>query len=219
MRSLENTNLQSYVESLVPEEGIFKKSARENAISLGLGRISLSSAEGQLIKTLIALHGCRKFIEIGTLTGLSALYIFEALPAGGELWTIEKDPTHAQLAAQSFEKLDQTNKKIHLVVGDARAELTKLSESGPFDGIFIDGNKAAYFEYLLWSEKSLRPGGLIIADNIFLSGAVWGESTKQKFSEKQIRTMIDFNQRISDPAKYTSAIVPSPEGLFVAVKN
>lgn len=218
MRSWEQTNLQKYVESIVPEEGLLKKMAREHAISLGLERISLSSAEGQLLKTLIRAHGCQKFVEIGTLTGLSAHYIFEALPAGGQLWTIEKDPRHAQLAAQSFEKLDQSTKKIHLVIGDARVELEQLCQHGPFDGIFIDGNKAAYLDYLLWAEKSLRQGGLIIADNIFLSGAVWGESTTQKFSEKQIRVMTEFNQRLSDPSRYISAVVPSPEGLFVAVK-
>ena len=103
-------------------------------------------------------------------------------------------------------------------MGDAREELEKLNSLGPFDGVFIDGNKAAYGDYLAWAEQNLRVGGVILADNIFLSGSVWGESTQQKFSDKQIRVMQEFNNRLSDPTKFQSAVVPTFEGLFVAIK-
>lgn len=218
MRESLLTNKDNYMISLLSEESDLKKQSRQFADELGLGRISVNPAEAQLIKTLIRVHGCRKFVEIGTLTGLSAQYIFEALPASGELWTLEKDPKHGDYSSQIFSKLDQSQKKIHLVLGDAREELEKISAQGPFDGIFIDGNKAAYFDYLIWAEKNLRPGGLVLADNIFLSGGVWGEPS-QKFSDKQIRIMQDFNKRLSDPALFDSAIVPSFEGLFVAIKK
>lgn len=218
MRDLQQTNKESYMSSLLLPESELKAQSRRYADELGLGRISISSAEGQLIKTLVRSHGVKKFVEIGTLTGLSAQYIFEALPDGGQLWTLEKDPHHGEMAAQIFNQMDFSQKKIHLVLGDARVELEKLSQEGPFDGVFIDGNKAAYLDYLLWSERNLRPGGLILADNIFLSGAVWGEVTTQKFSEKQIRIMQEFNQRLANPAFYEAAIVPSHEGLYVGVK-
>lgn len=208
-----------YLESLSKEEGSNKLLSRKFATELGLARISVSASEASLISLLVKIHGCRKFVEIGTLTGLSAQYIFEALPEGGQLWTLEKDPKHAEKAAQVFSKVSQESKKISLVVGDAREELKNLSQFGPFDGIFIDGNKAAYYDYLLWAEKNLRPGGLILADNIFLSGAVWGDQTAQKFSEKQIRILKEFNQRLSDPNIYESAIAPTSEGLFIAIKK
>nr|BFD61655.1 O-methyltransferase [Bdellovibrio sp. HM001] len=218
MRESVLTNKEEYMLSLLAEESEPKKLSRQFADELNLGRISINPAEAQLIGTLIRLHGCRKFVEIGTLTGLSAQYIFEALPEGGTLWTLEKEPRHGDYAAQAFAKLDQSKKKIHLVMGDARAELEKLSSEGPFDGIFIDGNKAAYLDYLTWAEKNLRSGGLILADNIFLSGGVWGEPT-QRFSDKQINIMKDFNKRLSDSALFDSAIVPTYEGLFVAIKK
>lgn len=218
MRESMLSSKDSYMISLLAEESELKKRSRQFADELGLGRISINPAEAQLIKTLIRLHGCRKFVEIGTLTGLSAQYIFEALPEGGELWTLEKDPKHGECAERIFSNLDQSQKKIHLVMGDARVELEHLAAQGPFDGVFIDGNKAAYFDYLVWAEKNLRPGGLILADNIFLSGAVWGEPA-QRFSEKQVRIMQEFNKRLSDPALYESAIVPSFEGLYVAIKR
>lgn len=219
MRDSILTNKENYMNSLLLAESELKLQSRKFADELGLGRISISPAEAQLIRTLVCLHGAKKFVEIGTLTGLSAQYIFEALPEGGEIWTLEKDPKHSQMAASVFLQMDQSKKKIHLVTGDARVELEKLSAQGPFDGVFIDGNKAAYFDYLLWAEAQLRSGGLILADNIFLSGAVWGESTQQKFSEKQIRIMREFNQRLADPSLYEAAIVPSYEGLYVAIKR
>jgi len=165
------------------------------------------------------VHGCKKFVEIGTLTGLSAQYIFEALATEGALWTFEKDPRHSEKAGQIFTQLDQTSKKIHMIVGDARSELESIIAQGPFDGIFIDGNKAAYLDYLAWAEKNVRPGGLILADNVFLSGAVWGAATKQRFSEKQIQVMQQFNQRLADSSLFTSVIVPTQEGLYLALKN
>ncbi|KHD88993.1 MAG: methyltransferase [Bdellovibrio sp. ArHS] len=219
MRETVLTSKENYMDSLLLEENENKKMSRQFAEELGLARISISPAEAQLIKTLVRLHGAKKFVEIGTLTGLSAQYLFEALPEGGELWTLEKDPRHGEKSAKVFANLDQSKKKIHLVMGDARAELERISAEGPFDGVFIDGNKAAYFDYLTWAEKNLRVGGLILADNIFLSGAVWGQATQQKFSEKQIRIMQEFNQRLADPALFEAAVVPSYEGLYVAIKK
>jgi len=216
MRDSVLSNKEEYLSSLFLEDNENKKLSRQFAEELGLARISVSPAEASLISLLVKMQGCRKFVEIGTLTGLSAQYIFDALPDGGELWTLEKDLRHSEKSAQVFSKLDQSKKKIHLVVGDARMELEKLSAQGPFDGIFIDGNKAAYMDYLLWAEKNLRSGGLVIADNIFLSGSVWGDKTQQKFSEKQIQILRDFNVRLSNPALYQSAIAPTTEGLFIA---
>ncbi|WP_413559628.1 O-methyltransferase [Bdellovibrio sp. HCB209] len=219
MRESVLSNKEEYLGALFDKENDTKKLSRQFAEELGLARISISAAEAQLAHVLVKMHGCKKFVEIGTLTGLSAQYFFEALPEGGELWTLEKDPEHARRSAEVFSKLDQSKKKIHLVVGDAREELVKLEAQGPFDGVFIDGNKAAYLDYLLWAEKNLRKGGLVLADNIFLSGAVWGQATTQKFSEKQIRIMKEFNERLANPDLYEAAIAPTFEGLFVAIKK
>ncbi len=219
MRETTQSAQEAYLQNLLSEESSLKKRSRESSEELGLARISISPSEAQLVKTLLQIHGAKKFVEVGTLTGLSAQYFFEALPEGGQLWTLEKDPRHAEKAQEVFSKLDQSKKKIHLVVGDAREELPKLATQGPFDGIFIDGNKAAYLDYLMWAEQNVRSGGLILADNIFLSGAVWGATTTQRFSDKQISIMQQFNQRLADPKLYEAAIVPTFEGLYIGIKK
>jgi predicted O-methyltransferase YrrM len=208
---------QTYIESLVKPEAPNKQLSRAFADQLGLWKICLSPSEGHLLSLLIRMHQCRKFVEIGTLTGLSAQYISEGMSNQGQLWTLEKTPLHADKAKEALAN-HAAFKNIHFIVGDAQETLHTLNSEGPFDGVFIDGNKAAYGEYLAWAEKNVRKGGLIIADNVFLSGAVWGEATTQKFNDKQISALRAFNIRMSDPNLYDSAIMPTPEGLHVGIK-
>lgn len=216
---IEIPQAQAYIESLASGEALSKRKSRTFAEELGLGRICLSPSEGHLLAFLVRLHQCRKFVEIGTLTGLSAQYIIEGMSSGGELWTLEKTDLHAKKALEAFAD-HPLAANIHVLVGDARFTLETLKLSGPFDGVFIDGNKAAYGDYLNWAEKNIRPGGLIIADNVFLNGAVWGASEGQSssFSTKQVRVMQDFNKRLADPTLYDSVILPTKEGMYFAVK-
>jgi predicted O-methyltransferase YrrM len=214
---IETPEVQTYIDSLTPTESTSKLKSRASAEELGLGRISLSPSEGQLLSFIVRQQGCRKFVEIGTLTGLSAQYILEGLPVDGQLWTLEKTEVHAEKAKEAL-AMHPSGARAHVVVGDARVTLETLSKEGPFDGVFIDGNKAAYGDYLAWAEKNVRRDGLIIADNVFLSGAVWGASTVQKFSEKQIAVMQAFNKRLADSSLYDSVIVPTSEGMTAAIK-
>jgi predicted O-methyltransferase YrrM len=211
---------ENYLHMLFPQEPspLFEE-AREFARQIGKAPIGLSPHEARLVASLIHLAGCKKFVEIGTLTGVSALWIAEALPAGGELWTLEKDEKHAQFAKEIFAKYHhhKPGKKIHLIEGDAKLTLKSIQELAPFDGIFIDGNKAAYGIYLDWAEKNLKKGALILADNIFLGGAVV-TGNKAVFSKKQIEVMKSFNERLADPKRYFSAVIPTGEGLFAAIK-
>lgn len=218
--SQDSSPLENYLHMLFPTEpdALFEE-ARAASRELGKAPISLSPHEARLMSTLIQMHRCHKFVEVGTLTGLSALWILQGLEKGGELWTLEKDEKHAKVAREIFEKYQKTNadKKVHLVEGDAQKTLTSLESKGPFDGIFIDGNKSAYGAYLDWAEKNLRKGALILADNVFLGGAVL-TGNKAVFSKKQIDVMKNFNERLADPKRYRSVIAPTGEGLFIAIK-
>ncbi len=219
MRNVEVSAQEQYIQNLFVSENDLKKQSRVAAQELGLDRISLSANEGRLLENLIRLHQSKKIVEIGTLTGLSAQYIFDGMSDGAELWTLEKSPEHCEKAQAVFSLVDQSKKKIHLIAGDAREKLKEISTHAPFDAVFIDGNKAAYWDYLEWAEAHLKSGGMIVGDNVFLSGAVYGETTQQKFSEKQVRIMCDFNARLANSDLYHSVLIPTFEGLFVAIKK
>ena len=216
---IEIPKAQEYIESLASIEAMSKRKSRAFAEELGLGKICISPSEGNLLAFMVRRHECRKFVEIGTLTGLSAQYIIEGMGGKGELWTLEKTDLHARKANEALSD-HPSAKNIHVIVGDARSTLDTVKAHGPFDGVFIDGNKSAYGDYLKWAEKNVRPGGLIAADNVFLSGAVWGENEGQSksFNDKQVRVMQEFNKRLADPTLYDGVLLPTKEGMFFAVK-
>lgn len=234
---LKNKPQSDYIQSLFTSEDGVKSLSRDYAQNLKLGSISLSQNEGSLLSILVGLSQARKFVEIGTLTGLSAQYIFQALPEGSEFWTFEKNKDHVEKAKAVFSKLlkteglldplpngkpvwtffDETqNKKIHLVNDDAEISLFFISQWAPFDGVFIDGNKSAYVNYLDWTMKHLKKGGLLLADNVFLSGTVWGEKN-ERFKELQVQVMREFNDKIFKSGEFFPAMMPTPDGMLVAL--
>lgn len=207
-----------FIEKLAPLETEFMKVARKNSEKLGLDTISISAAEANLVKFHLRSIGARKVVEIGTLTGLSALHIISILPDGGKLWTLEKSEQHAKLAESVLEDAI-ANDRCEIIIGDAREKLLALKTAGPFDAVFIDGNKAAYLDYFNWALENVREGGIILVDNVFLAGAVWGGETTQKFNAKQIQTLQDMNEKAFSDKTLISMIVPTEEGLLVCKKQ
>ncbi len=207
-----------YIQKLAPAENTLMMEARMHSETLGLQSISISATEAQIIKFYLGTIKPHKVIEIGTLTGLSALHILEVLPSDGKLFTIEKSPEHAGLAGKVLAH-DIKNGRCHLMVGDAREKLIELNSEGPFDAVFIDGNKSAYLDYFNWALENTRVNGLIFVDNIFLAGAVWGQATTQKFSEKQILAVQQMNQMAFSNRNLNSVIIPTEEGLLISQKT
>jgi predicted O-methyltransferase YrrM len=207
-----------YIESVLAPEAQLKLEARQKSEELGLESISISQTEAHLIQFLARLVNPHKIVEIGTLTGLSALYFLEILPADGKLWTLEKAPEHIEKSKQILNSYIEKG-QCEIIEGDARENLLRISEFGPFDIIFIDGNKAAYYDYWKWAEKNISQNGMIIVDNVFLAGAVWGNQSQQKFSTKQISTVQKMTNEIFSSQEFTSTFIPTNEGLIILNKK
>jgi predicted O-methyltransferase YrrM len=205
---------EKYWQQLFPDPSPVFALAKQHADVIGRGAISVSASEGKLIAFWVQSFRCKKFVEIGTLTGYSALWILWAMQSG-QLWTFEKDESTAKTAANILSKASWGQAQV--VTGDAEQTLKSIENQGPFDGIFIDGNKQAYPAYLTWAEANVKKGGLILADNVWLRGGVYGAGD-DTFSDNQIVAMKNFNQRLSDPKKFRSTIIPTGEGLYVAEK-
>ncbi len=213
MRKLQLKSYE-YIENLSEVENSTKTAARQNSEKLGLGGISLSKAEAQILQFLVMTTQAKKIVEIGTLTGLSAIYILECLQDQACLWTLEKSAEHAAMAAEVLKNFIKSG-QCKIVVGDAKEKLNEVSSNGPFDAVFIDGNKAAYLDYFNWARKNVNVGGLVVADNIFLAGAVWGDQSAQKFNEKQIKAVDEMNHLAFSDKNFKSVILPTEEGLLV----
>lgn len=176
-----------------------------------------SPYEGRILYILARMAQVRKAVEIGTLHGHSTFHLARALPEGGMIWTCDRD-RERQERARDLLKGVKESEKIRWVCGPAQETLRTLESQGPFDLVFIDADKEAYGEYLHWAENHLRSGGLLLADNTFLFGAVYGEE-RRSVSLKTREVMERFNVHLSDSRKWTGAMIPTEEGLTVAVRK
>lgn len=207
-----------YIESQIKPEGQDMLQARQFSQQLGLDTISISPTEASLIGFVTHMLNPKKIVEIGTLTGLSSLYFLKTLSTDGKLWTFEKSTEHAALASQSLAKYIGSG-QCEIKIGDAIEQLPTIEKESPFDAIFIDGNKAAYYDYWIWAKNNIRSGGLIFIDNVFLAGSVWGDTSLQRFSEKQIANVKKMTTEIMAHSDFTSSFVPTTEGLLIVRKK
>jgi predicted O-methyltransferase YrrM len=135
----------------------------------GLPQINVSPTHGKLLNLIAGVRGARRILEIGTLAGYSTIWLARALPADGELITLEADPRHAEVATENIAAAGFGD-RVEVRVGKALDTLPTLD--GVFDLFFIDadkGNNAAYFR---WAVDHSRPGSVIIVDNVVRSGLV-----------------------------------------------
>ena len=180
-------------------------------------KMQISPHEGRILYFLTKISGAKKAVEIGTLYGFSTLHIARALPEGGTVFTLDADPARHK-KAQAILRDSPDFPKIKWISGPARGGLKTLESSAPFDMIFIDADKAAYEDYLSWAEKHLKPGGLLLADNSFLFGAVYGEAARPP-DPKALQIMKNFNERIARSPAWDGALIPTDEGLSIGIKQ
>jgi predicted O-methyltransferase YrrM len=210
--------MMQYVRDVVIREPIELSQVRTTISTSGELPIHIAPEEGRLLQMLIRLGGYRKVVEIGTHAGYSTLWMALALPSDSDLYTIERDKKRLDLAKSSLERTP-TQCRTWFIQGEALQVLDqKLTEKGPFDMVFIDADKLNYCKYLDWSEKNLRRGGLIVGDNTFLHGAVWGEPTTTRVSKTALLAMREFNQRLGDQTRFCSVMLPTSEGWTMGVK-
>jgi predicted O-methyltransferase YrrM len=128
-------------------------------------RMNVPLEDGRLIRMLTESIGAKRAVEIGTSTGYSGLWFALGLrKTGGTLTTFEIDPDVARTAREIFAKAG-VNDLITVVVGDAHEAVKQLE--GPIDIVFIDADKPGYRDYFDKLLPLVRPGGLILAHNIF----------------------------------------------------
>ena len=167
--------------------------------------------EGALLALLVRLSGARRVLEIGTFTGYSALCMAEALPGNGELITCEINPERAAIA-RSFFKRTAHGRKIKLRLGPALETLTSLPRSVSFDFVFLDADKENYVNYFEAVLPHLRPGGVIVADNVLWSGRVLAPKNKTD------RAVVKFNKHVRRDPRIECVMLPVRDGVSLIRK-
>ncbi len=135
--------------------------------------IQVSAGQGKLLYLLARLTGAKRILELGTLAAYSTIWMGRALPADGHLTTLEFSPKHAAVARSNLARAGLAD-RVEVRVGSALDTLPALEAEGVplFDMVFIDADKPGYPAYLDWALRLIRPGGLIVADNVVRGGRV-----------------------------------------------
>ncbi len=200
-----------------PEDEILLQT-REESRRKGLPEIEVGEFDGLHLEILTRMAGALRVIEIGTLGGYSGISICRALPPGGVLHSFELDPHHAEVARLNFSKAGCLA-KVTIHVGPALENLAKIEQEGPFDLVFIDADKVNYPAYLAWATNHLRMGGSVIADNTFGWGKIHHYDDGQGDAEsRSLQGLREFNKTIAQSGRFRATILPTSEGLTVAVK-
>lgn len=207
-----------YLDKVFGQEDNFLKNIKKSAKDEGVERMQISAHEGRILQFLVQLSKAKKVVEIGTLYAYSTLHIARALPEGGRVFTLDIS-SERHKKSQQILKTSKDGKKIKWMTGPALNSLKLIEKSAPFDMLFIDADKEAYMKYLQWGEKHLKPRGLLVADNTFLFGAVYGSPDFRSPRDKTTETMKKFNRRISHSVHWEGALIPTEEGLSVAIKK
>ena len=141
------------------------EAALERAAAAGLRSIQVSPEIGRLLGILVQATGARRVLEIGTLGGYSAIHLARPLPGAGRLISLEIDERHAQVSRENLAAAGLAD-RAEVRIGAALEILPTLADDAPFDLAFIDADKESYPHYLEWCLRLVRPGGLIVVDNV-----------------------------------------------------
>lgn len=175
----------------------------------GMPAIQVGRGEGALLGLLLRLAKAREVVEVGTLAGYSTVHLARAVGPTGHVWSVEYDPKHAAVARDVLSDAGLAQ-RVTVVEGAGVDALPTLEAEGPFDAVFIDADKVSYDRYGRWAAQNLRPGGLLIGDNVFLFGRLLGDGddavAMRRFHE-EARLAFD------------TVCVPTPDGLLVGVKR
>ena len=167
--------------------------------------------QGRLLAMLSKLRQPATVLEFGTFTGYSALCLAEGLAPNGMIHTIEGNKEMAFLAQGNFAN-SPFAKQIEIHIGQATDLFPTLI--GPFDLIFLDGDKRSYPDYYPDLIDRLAPGGLLLADNILWDGKV-NASGKLGAEAQALRT---YNQLLAEDARMEVVVLPLRDGLSLGRK-
>ena len=164
--------VERYLERLLPPDPALTRTLRRSARA-GLPEIQVPPLEGRLLEILVRLMGARRVLEIGTLGGYSTLWMARALPPGGRLITLERDPSHVRIARDNLRAAGYAS-VVEVRQGPALSLLDEMlrDRGEPFDLIFLDADKAHNAEYFDRAVHLGRPGGLIVVDNVVWHGQI-----------------------------------------------
>ena len=189
---------------------------KQTHIRTNHARMLSGSVQGQIMRMIAQMSGAVNVLELGTFTGYSAICLASALPEDGHLDTLEINDELEDLILEGFERAG-LDEKISLHIGDCKETLKNFRAEGrEYDLVYMDANKREYCEYYELIFDMVRPGGIILADNVLWDGKVCQDPLPQ---DKQTLGIVKFNDMVSADPRVESVILPLRDGINMIRKK
>jgi O-methyltransferase len=209
--------LQEYLLANSLREHPALRQLRDETSALPGAGMQIAPEQGQLMALLVELIGARRVLEIGCFTGYSALAMALALPPDGRLITLEVNAEPIEIGRRAW-RAAGVAERIEVRLGMALESLDALLEEGAaetFDLVFIDADKKSYDAYYERALRLVRPGGLILLDNVLWGGAVADPADH----ERQTLALRTLNAKLHRDERISLSLLPLGDGLTVARKR
>ena len=168
-----------------------------------------------LLRFLLRLKRPLNILEVGTAVGFSALLMAEATTEDCQITTIENYEKRIPIARANFQRAGMEH-RITLLEGDATEILKELE--GPYDFIFMDAAKGQYMEFLAVADRILKPGGLLVADNVLINGWVVNLNYPRHRQKTMVYRMKEFLEQFKNNPAYQCSVVPLGDGVALIRK-
>jgi predicted O-methyltransferase YrrM len=212
---LEGRLYDYYAAHAYREPEILKELRAETARLGGLAQMQIGPEQGAFMAMLVKLMGAKRILEVGTFTGYSSL----AMGLTGDVKIIAADVSEEWTnVARKYWKKAGVDGRIELRLGTGAEiiqQLLKAGEAAQFDLMFIDADKASYDIYYEGGMKLLRPGGVMLIDNVLWSGSV-ADPSKNDEDTSALRAL---NTKIMADTRVDLAMVPICDGVTMAQKK
>lgn len=209
-------NLYEYLLDVSLREHEVLQELRAETMTLEMSNMQIAPEQGQFMGLLLQLTGARRYLEIGTFTGYSALACALAMGEQGKVDALDLSREWTAIAQHYWERAGVRD-RIELHLAPALETLRRLSgsQAGHFDAVFIDADKTEYADYIEYSHALLRVGGFMMIDNVLWGGAVADES-EQDDDTRAIRAV---NTALAADERWDISLVPIGDGLTLARKR
>lgn len=219
---MSNTNtgmdfkLSQYIASVSLREPTILRQLREETAQLPECNMQIAPEQGQFMGLLAQLTRAEKVLEIGVFTGYSSLAVALSLPTNGRITALDVSDEWTAVARRYW-RLAGLEKKVDLHLGPALVSLEKLlqTEAETYDLAFIDADKVNYDAYYESSLRLLKPGGLLMIDNVLWDGKVLDEAS----TDPNTLALQKLNQKIHGDERVSLSLVPIADGLTLALKR
>lgn len=209
------TNIEDYAKKFTePESNLLNELNRDTNLNVLQPRMLSGHMQGRILSMISKMIQPKCILEIGTYTGYAALCMAEGLADIGELHTIDINEELESKITNYFDKSEYAN-QLHLHIGNALDIIPALNISP--DLTFIDADKENYLNYYKMIVDQLKPGAIIIADNVLWSGKVTDE--KARTNDTETKALHEFNEFVDADDRVENVLFPVRDGLMVLRKK